>query len=737
MTRRTSIGMIVAAVVLTALPLSPARAATAASPFELASVSSSGAAANGAKGGDHSAVSADGRFVVFRSAATNLVPGVSGNQIYLRDRTANKTELVSQPSGSTNTGGSASSDWPSISNDGCRIVFESDATNLVNGDGNRSTDVFLRDRCANPPTTSFASVSSQGTQGGGQSKNGDISGDGHVVVFWSYAIDLVTGVSNRGQVYRHDFTTGATTLVSDNGGQNGKGGNHSSDCPSVSTDGNRVAFWSYASDIVAGVDASGVWNIYVYDATTSPHTQRASSNAGGVAQDLGSNSTSAIICPAISGDGRMVAFASGSGNLVADDHNGISDIFLKDLSTGEVRRLSVAGSGAEANGPSTGRPAISANGGSVAFSTEATNLAPENASGGSHIVVREWASGQTTGLTAASNAGDVPGMSNDAGGTYVTSYWNGKLDPKEPSTGLFAHASAPNEPPIANAGPDFEIMLALATSGLDGRASSDPDGGVLTYRWTQISGPSAAIITNPTSATTGFVAPLEGTYSFALVVNDGKRDSVPDVVSVIRTGYPIPVANAGPDAVAGVDGSVTLDGSGSTAYLDAPLTYSWTQQSGPTAVTLIAGPTSAHPRFVPREVGSYIFELIVNDGEHSSAPSFVNISVVAAASVRASSAVVNGTTTGVLSCPKQVKKQCQVTISLAVDPVVRVKGRPVGKSSATVKSGTRAKVKLKWSTSGLKLLKAKRSLPMVMTVVTRAAGSPKRTVVTHFIAHGD
>ncbi len=125
----------------------------------------------------------------------------------------------------------------------------------------------------------------------------------------------------------------------------GKGGNHSSDCPSVSADGNRVAFWSYANDIVGGVDPSGVWNIYVYDATMSPHTQRASSNVSGVAQDLGSNGTSAITCPAISGDGRFVAFASGSGNLVADDHNGISDMFLKDLSSGEVRRLSVAGYG--------------------------------------------------------------------------------------------------------------------------------------------------------------------------------------------------------------------------------------------------------------------------------------------------------------------------------------------------------------------------------------------------------
>ncbi len=182
---------------------------------------------------------------------------------------------------------------------------------------------------------------------------------------------------------------------------------------------------------------------------------------------------------------------------------------------------------------------------------------------------------------------------------------------------------------------------------------------------------------NPTSATTGFVAPLEGTYTFALVVNDGKRDSVSDVVSVTRTGYPIPMANAGPDTTAGVDGSVTLDGSGSSAYLNAALTYAWTQTVGPMAVTLIGGATSVNPRFVPRQVGSYDFQLIVNDGEHSSAPSFVNITVVAAASVKTSSAVVNGTTSGTVLCPKAVAKSCSLAVTLAVDPTARAKGAPV------------------------------------------------------------
>jgi hypothetical protein len=327
-------------------------------------------------------------------------------------------------------------------------------------------------------------------------------------------------------------------------------------------------------------------------------------------------------------------------------------------------------------------------------------------------------------------------MSNDTDGAYVTSYWNGKLEPKLPSTGVFAHTNAPNEPPIANAGPDFEIVLALATNGLDGRASFDPDGQTLTYRWTQTSGPTAVTIMNPASATSGFVAPLEGTYTFALVVNDGKRDSVPDVVSVTRTGYPIPVANAGADSTAGVDGSVTLDGSGSTAYLSAALTYAWTQTVGPMAVTLIGGATNVSPRFVPRQVGTYTFHLIVNDGEHSSAPSYVTITVVAAASVKTSSAVVNGVTSGTVSCPKAVKDTCQVTISLAVDPTARAKGSPVAQTNARLKSGARAKVKLKWSAGGLKLLKAKKSLPMLLTVVTRAPGAPKRTVVSRFIARG-
>jgi len=728
--------MVAAAVVLTALPPTTAQAATATSPFDLASVSSSGSAANGAKSGDHSAVSADGRFVVFRSAASNLVPGVSGNQIYLRDRTTRKTELVSQPSGTSNTGGGSSSDWPSISNDGCRIVFESDATNLVNGDGNHSTDVFLRDRCANPPTTSFASVSSQGTQGGGQSKNGDISGDGHVVVFWSYAIDLVQGVSNRGQVYRHDFNTGATTLVSDNGGQTGKGGNHSSDCPSVSTDGNRVAFWSYASDFVGGVDPSGVWNIYVYDATTSPHTQRASSNAGGGAQDLGSNGTSAITCPAISGDGRFVAFASGSGNLVADDRNGISDMFLKDLSTGEVRRLSVAGSGAEANGPSTGRPAISATGSSVAFSTDAANLAPENASGGPHIVVRDWASGQTTGLTAASSAGDVPGMSNDAGGAYVTSYWNGKLDPAVASTGMFIVKRAINTPPVANAGPDVPNVPLNQYVQIQGSGSTDAENRTLTYKWTQISGPAVAL-DDPSSSSPWFVAHVSGPYQFQLVVNDGVQNSAPDTVTVtyLDANYPSPVPNAGDNTTAGVNAVVTLDGSRSASPTGRPLTYVWWQISGPGTPKLITT-TVVNPHFTTGSTGTYVFALEVNDGIMQSYPVYVSATIINAASLNISSTVVKGTSTGVLSCPKQVKPACTVRVTLAVDSKVRAKGHPVAKTNAKLTSGSRAKVKLKWSAAGLRLLKSKGSLPMVMTVATRAPGTRAQTVTSRFIARG-
>ena len=117
-------------------------------------------------------------------------------------------------------------------------------------------------------------------------------------------------------------------------------------------------------------------------------------------------------------------------------------------------------------------------------------------------------------------------------------------------------------------------------------------------------------------------------------------------------------------------------------------------------------------------------------------PVYVSATIINAASLNISSTVVKGTSTGVLSCPKQVKPACTVRVTLAVDPKVRAKGLPVAKTNAKLKSGSRAKVKLKWSAAGLRLLKSKGSLPMVMTVATRAPGTRAQTVTSRFIARG-
>ncbi|NCD18238.1 MAG: hypothetical protein EOL91_13230, partial [Actinobacteria bacterium] len=173
-------------------------ASAAADPgTEKASVSTGGVPGNGISHGVD--VSADGSVVAFGSAATNLIPGgTSTFDIYVRDRDAGTTELVSVST--TGGSGSSTSMWPSISADGRRVAFHSIANNLVSGDDNGNADVFVRDRVTG--TTTLISRATDGTSATGRSERAEISADGKHVVFTSGATDLVPGVpAGVGQVY--------------------------------------------------------------------------------------------------------------------------------------------------------------------------------------------------------------------------------------------------------------------------------------------------------------------------------------------------------------------------------------------------------------------------------------------------------------------------------------------------------------------------------------------------------
>jgi hypothetical protein len=499
--------------------------------FTLASVAADGGMPEGYYSGDHPALSSDGRFVAFRSGEAHLVsPATSGNQIFLRDLKLGTTELVSQSD--LGQYGNGSSDWPSVSNDGCLVAFESDATNLVTGDLNGLADVFVRDRCSALPTTRLVSVDSSGHHSSGESGRPAISGDGHKVAFWAYGSDLVATAPNAGQIYLRDLTAQTTILVSDNLAQNGKGGNYGTDCPAVSDDGTRIAFWSLAYDLATGDDYA-VWDILLWDANASPHITKVSTSSAGVPQDIGDNGLSSVTCPDLSGNGAVVAWASSSTNLVSGDTNGVDDIFVKDLVSGTTQRASVSSTGAQLAEQSEGRPALSYDGTWVAFRTNSTVVAPQTGGRYPTIALHNRVTGETRGVAAATSS-DEPALSNDLAATALAAFFaSDELDPARPAAGVYVYTR--NAPPMAVAAlsattPAPNVIGAAVT--LDGRGSSDPDGDALTYTWTQLVGPTAVSFDAPKSATPTFSPTEKGTYTFKLVVSDGSASSDPAVLNV-------------------------------------------------------------------------------------------------------------------------------------------------------------------------------------------------------------
>jgi uncharacterized protein (TIGR03382 family) len=515
--------------------------------FTLVPVANDGTLPSARYNGDNPAISANGRIVVFRSSETHLVtPATSGYQIFLRDLTLGTTELISR--NDQGAAGNNSSDFPSVSNDGCRVVFESDSTNLVAADGNGSTDVFLRDRCASTPTTVLVSVSSGGVQGNGQSKRAWLSGNGAVVAFWSYANNLVPGTPNPSQIYLRTLATQTTQLISDNTTGNGKGGNYGTDCPMVSEDGSKLVFWSLAYDLSAD-DTYDVWDIYFYDANATPHLRRASSSSAGVPQNIGGNGLSSVTCPAISADGTKVAWSSWSTNLVPNDTNDAPDIFVKDMPTGTLTRASVSSTGAQGTAGSRGRPSLSSTGRWVAFSTLAPNLAAEAQGKTPTVALHDLTTGATVGVGAFSSSSE-PVLSPDVDGTYLVADFGEKLDPAHLAEGLFRYSRSSSQPPVARATASPSSPLVNQVVTLDGSASSDPEGQALTFTWSQITGPSV-VLSSPRDARPTFTPTTAGRYEFRLVVSDGQVSSAPVVVSLDVLGSTTEMPASGCTSVPG------------------------------------------------------------------------------------------------------------------------------------------------------------------------------------------
>jgi hypothetical protein len=223
---------------------------------------------------------------------------------------------------------------PSISADGRYVAFESDASNLVSGDTNNATDIFVYDTVTN--TTRRLSVASDGTQGNDPSVSPSISADGRYVAFFSWANNLVSDDTNdTSDIFVYDTVANTTRRVSV--ASDGTQGNDYSFSPSISADGRYVAFYSYVSNLVSG-DTNNASDIFVYD-TVANTSRRISVASDGTQGNLDSSFAD------ISADGRYVAFQSSASNLVSGDTNGRQDIFVYDTVANTTRRVSVATDG--------------------------------------------------------------------------------------------------------------------------------------------------------------------------------------------------------------------------------------------------------------------------------------------------------------------------------------------------------------------------------------------------------
>jgi murein DD-endopeptidase MepM/ murein hydrolase activator NlpD len=246
---------------------------------QLVSRDSNGVQASGISYGQ--SISADGRYVAFASSASNLVSGDTNGarDVFLRDTQMNTTIRVSVDStGAQGNSNSAGYSYiTSISANGRYVVFESLASNLVSGDTNGMDDVFVRDTQMN--TTTRISVASSGTQGNSGSSYASISADGRYVAFDSYASNLVSGDTNGVRdIFLRNTQTNITTRVSLNSSGE-QGINYSSSYPSISTDGRYVAFQSGAGNLVSG-DTNGVDDVLLRD-TQANTTVRVSVDSSG------------------------------------------------------------------------------------------------------------------------------------------------------------------------------------------------------------------------------------------------------------------------------------------------------------------------------------------------------------------------------------------------------------------------------------------------------------------------
>ncbi len=352
-------------------------------------------------------VSPNGRFVVFSSAANNLVPENDRQfylNVYLRDRASNTTALASVGLNGT-SGGNGDALYGQVSTNGRYVLFESRAGNLVAGNTNWIGDIYIRDMQAG--ITAVASAATNGGQANGRSYDATMTPDGRYVAFASMATNLVPGDNNNiPDVFVRDTVAGTTTLASV-----GATGSATSTMatPQMTPDGSYVAFYSSATGMVSGVTTNG--DVYVRDIAGGTTTW-ASADAAMVLQSAygGSVFNVSSYCPRLSDDGQLVAFKCSTINVPS-----VTAILVYDQILGLTTLVATNAVGSLPDDENRYGPELAADGRFIAYVSQSPP------GGGTNLSVYVWDSLADTNIlvsgVATNTISDTPVFSPD--GRYV------------------------------------------------------------------------------------------------------------------------------------------------------------------------------------------------------------------------------------------------------------------------------------------------------------------------------
>ncbi|WP_413612357.1 hypothetical protein [Bdellovibrio sp. HCB-110] len=331
--------------------------------------SSDGSAANSGNSwsGDVD-ISANGRYVVFASSATNIMSGTTSRQIFRRDLQTGSLELVSSTDGTVANRGNSSSDNPRISSDGRYIAFTSWSTNLKAGVTGGAQQVYLKDMNTQAISLVSSVDGTAATETDGGAEQPSISADGTYVTFLSYSTNLKAGLSGDGQVFRKNVLTQALDLASSTDGTGPNRSNGGCEYPEMSQDGRYTVFVCWATNFMAGLNFVG--QVWKKDLNTGTLTLVSSTD--GTSANKGTNDSYE---PSISADGRYVVFSTAAGNLYPG--TGVwYNIVRKDLVTNNIALMS-SRDGTVASvfeNYDTFNSQVSADGRYVLFETRQTNL---------------------------------------------------------------------------------------------------------------------------------------------------------------------------------------------------------------------------------------------------------------------------------------------------------------------------------------------------------------------------